>query len=563
MFMQKKLLPYLFLFAAALLLWYTWVSEHTPQTSPKNNSIVPASISAPAQTNTATDNIPTVPQAAQSSTPNIVDKTSTSPSYDLIHVKTDVLDLFIDAKDGNIVQSYLLHYPQDQKKLTTPLELFNSTAENFYQQQSGFLSQTGAKEVIVYSADKKEYALAENQTSLTVTLVGKTNSGVVFTKAYTFHPNSYAINLDYSVANTSATSWSGYYYSQLARSDKLPDVADDTSRYTFFGAATSTPDQHYNKVSFSSMEKEAVDLRDVQSGWVAMLQHYFVSSIIPDKEQKVNFYSNVDSTHHIFTIGVLSPALTIAAGQQVQSSWQLYSGPAIAKNLETVAPNLKLTIDYGWLWFISVILFWLMQKIYEIVGNWGWSIVLVTVVIKAVFYKLSAKSYRSMAAMKRLQPHIKALQERFAEDKQQLSREMMALYKKEKVNPLGGCLPMVIQIPVFIALYWVIVESVQLRQAPFIFWIHDLAIKDPYYILPVIMGLTMFIQQKISPPPPDPVQAKVMMLLPVVFTVFFLQFPAGLVLYWIVNNTLSIAQQWYMMYKYGDKKQVKKLEKKK
>lgn len=566
---QKKLLPYILLVASAFMLWNFWQAEHTPapvqNTTTQVNSPLPAS-SISNLNNNPQINVPNVPTApAQSNALN-----PTTSTVKLIHVKTDVMEVEIDENSGNLVQSSLLNFPQSQDKPTIPLTLFTSDVKKFYQAQSGFLSSTGQKEIINYTSEKTDYVLSPDQKSLSVTLNGTSSSGIVFTKAYIFHPGSYSIDQSYSVKNNGAASWDGYYYSQLARSDEAPDATDGTARYTYFGAATSTPEQHYNKVSFSSMEKEAVDLQKIKGGWVAMLQHYFVSALVPNKDQDVNFYSNVDSANHLYTIGVLSPMMSLASGQNAESSMQLYAGPAIAKNLEAVAPNLKLTIDYGWLWFISVIIFWMMQKIHEIVGNWGWSIVLVTVVIKAIFYQLSAKSYKSMAAMKKLQPQIKVLQERFKDNKQELSKEMMGLYKKEKVNPLGGCFPLLIQIPVFIALYWVIVESVQLRQAPFIFWIHDLAMKDPFYILPVIMGLTMFIQQKISPPPPDPVQAKVMMLLPVIFTVFFLQFPAGLVLYWIVNNTLSISQQWYMMRKYGNestnhsnKKNHKKLEKKK
>ncbi|MES2204373.1 MAG: membrane protein insertase YidC [Pseudomonadota bacterium] len=561
---QKKLLPYILLVASAFMLWNFWQVEHAPapvQTTTTASSPVPTA-AAP----NAPINVPAVPTAqAQPSQVNPV-----TLNTQLIHVKTDVLDVAIDMNSGNLVQSSLLNFPQSQDKPNVPLTLFTTDAKKFYQAQSGFLFSTGQKEVINYTSDKTDYVLSADQKSLTVTLNGTSSSGMVFTKAYTFYPASYSIDQSYSVKNNGATTWDGYYYSQLVRSDEAPDATDGTARYTFFGAATSTPEQHYNKISFSSMDKEAVDLQKIKGGWVAMLQHYFVSALVPNKDQDVNFYSNVDSANHLYTIGVLSPMMSLASGQNAESSMQLYSGPATAKNLEAVAPNLKLTIDYGWLWFISVIIFWLMQKIHEVVGNWGWSIVLVTVVIKAIFYQLSAKSYKSMAAMKKLQPQIKILQERFKDNKQELSKEMMGLYKKEKVNPLGGCFPLLIQIPVFIALYWVIVESVQLRQAPFIFWIHDLAMKDPFYVMPVIMGLTMFIQQKISPPPPDPVQAKVMMLLPVIFTVFFLQFPAGLVLYWIVNNTLSISQQWYMMRKYSNEpinntnnKKQKKLDKKK
>jgi len=551
----KKLLPYFLLAVSTFMLWDTWLVEHTVKQTASSSVVETAESSSALNTISSTDNIPNVPTAAHS---ELHDIASPVASVELIHVKTDVMTLAIDPHTGYIVESSLLDYPKAQDKLDEPLNLFSMDKKYFYQEQSGFLNDAGQKEAIYFTSTQNNLVLEKDQQSLILTLVSEPSaSGIIFEKKYTFHPSSYVIDLSYSIKNTGSSTWKGYYYNQLVRSDEVPNADDGTSRYTYFGAATSTPEEHYNKVSFSSMEKDPVDLQKISGGWVAMLQHYFVSALVPDKSEAVNFYSNVDHKNSLYFMGVLSPLVSVLPGELHQASIQLYSGPAIAKNLDQVSPHLNLTIDYGWLWFISVVIFWLMQHIYDIVSNWGWSIVLVTVVIKLVFYQLSAKSYRSMASMKRLQPQIKLLQERFSSDRQQLSKAMMELYKKEKVNPLGGCLPLLIQIPVFVALYWVIVESVQLRHAPFVLWICDLAVKDPYYILPIIMGVTMFVQQKISPPPPDPVQAKVMMFLPVVFTIFFLQFPAGLVLYWIVNNTLSIAQQWYMMQKYGEKKTVK------
>ena len=285
---------------------------------------------------------------------------------------------------------------------------------------------------------------------------------------------------------------------------------------------------------------------NTKGGWVVMQQHYFLSAWVPNEQQINHYYTSV-SPNDVYTIGFLGPQLNVAAGDKLVTKTKFYAGPQLTDRLHSIAPNLDLTVDYGWLWFISMGIFWLMKKIHLVIGNWGWSIILVTICIKAVFYKLSATSYRSMAKMRKLTPKIQALKQRFGDDKQKMSQETMKLYKKEKVNPFGGCLPILIQIPFFIALYYVLIESVELRQAPFIFWIHDLSIKDPFYVLPLLMGISMLIQQKLSPPPPDPMQAKMMMLLPIVFTVFFLNFPAGLVLYWVCNNTLSILQQWYVM----------------
>jgi YidC/Oxa1 family membrane protein insertase len=315
---------------------------------------------------------------------------------------------------------------------------------------------------------------------------------------------------------------------------------------TYFGAAISSQAKPFQKITFKEMKEKNLDLA-ITGGWASMIQHYFISAWIPSQTAPANYYSRV-LPNGMYTIGVLGSTLTAPAGGKIATESKLYTGPAIADQMSAAAPNLNLTIDYGWFWFISIAIFWMMQKIYDVVGNWGWSIVLVTIVIKILFYKLSAKSYRSMAALKRLQPRMEALKERYADDKQKLTQATMDLYRQEKVNPMSGCLPILIQIPVFIALYWVLVESVQLRQAPFIFWIHDLTQHDPYYVLPLLMGISMFIQQRLNPPPPDPTQAKVMMLMPVIFTVMFANFPAGLMLYWFVNNTLSFMQQWYVMH---------------
>ena len=302
------------------------------------------------------------------------------------------------------------------------------------------------------------------------------------------------------------------------------------------------------------MEQENLDA-EAKGGWVAMQQHYFLTAWVMQPEQQYRFYTR--SVNNDYTIGAMSSKIELQAKQQQFLDSSLYIGPEITDILQPIAPGLDLTVDYGWLWFLSSFLFTLMKHIYNIVGNWGWAIVLVTVLIKLIFYRLSATSYKSMASMRKLQPKLLALRERYGNDKAKISQMTMELYRQEKVNPLGGCLPIIIQIPVFIALYWVLLESVQLRQAPFLFWINDLASADAYHVLPIIMGITMLIQQRLNPAPPDPTQAKMMMFLPILFTGLFWNFPAGLVLYWIVNNSLSILQQWYITRKYGDKSVVK------
>ncbi|MCW8828659.1 MAG: membrane protein insertase YidC, partial [Gammaproteobacteria bacterium] len=295
---------------------------------------------------------------------------------------------------------------------------------------------------------------------------------------------------------------------------------------------------------FDDMRKETLS-RNIEGGWAAMIQHYFLSAWVPQPDEAANYYSKAPGGNR-YILGMVSPAMSVAPGESQSISSRLYVGPKLQDQLEEVAKGLELTVDYGFLTVIAKPLFWMLELIHSFVGNWGWSIILITIMIKAAFYKLSETSYKSMAQMRKLQPRLKQLKERFGDDKQKLNEAMMKMYREEKINPLGGCLPILVQIPVFIALYWMLLESVEMRQAPFMFWIQDLSIKDPYFVLPVLMGITMFIQHRLNPTPLDPIQARVMMILPIAFTFFFMFFPAGLVLYWVVNNTLSIAQQYYI-----------------
>lgn len=470
----------------------------------------------------------------------------------LVKVKTDVLEISIDTIGGDIVESSMIDYPQSLGS-KTPLTLMTNDPKTRYIAESGLLGSAGpdtASKQALYTPDQTEYSLQNGQNDLVVKLhwinTGASD-GVSVTKTYTFTRGSYEVKVGYEVINNSNQPWNGNLYTQLARLDTPPAVNSGViSLATYFGAAISSPEKPFEKITFKEMKEKNLD-KKINGGWVAMIQHYFVSAWIPPTGSSSSYYSRV-LPNGMYTVGFLGPNLTAAPGEKVSTEAKLYTGPALAEPMSKAAPNLNLTIDYGWFWFISIGIFWMMQKIYDLVGNWGWSIVLVTIVIKILFYRLSAKSYRSMAAMKRLQPRMESLKERYRDDKQKLTQATMDLYRTEKVNPMSGCLPILIQIPVFIALYWVLVESVQLRQAPWILWIHDLTQHDPYYILPLLMGASMFVQQRLNPPPPDPMQAKIMMLMPVIFTVMFANFPAGLMLYWFVNNTLSFMQQWYVMH---------------
>lgn len=469
-----------------------------------------------------------------------------------VQVKTDVLALTIDSANGDIINAELLAYPVSVNEPQKPIQLLYDHAKQRYVANSSiFVSAAGVVSNVDFDlrSAQQDYQLSAGQNELSVSLTGQTPDGLMVKKTFLFKRGSYDIQVDYELDNKGDSSWTGYMNTQFLRSSPEEDSSSMFHVGSYTGASYSNPGQHkYKKVSFKDMSKANLDV-DAKGGWIAMQQHYFLSAWVPESDSKSVLYTR--ATDGDYTIGAVSQAIVLPSGSSKRVGAKLYLGPEDTAVLKNLAPGLELTVDYGWLWFLSSILFSVMKAIHSVVGNWGWSIVLVTVLIKLAFFRLSASSYRSMAGMRQLQPKLLALRERYGDDKAKISQATMELYRQEKVNPLGGCLPIVIQIPVFIALYWVLLESVELRQAPFMFWIKDLAEADPYHVLPVIMGLTMLIQQRLNPAPPDPMQAKIMMFLPVLFTGLFWSFPSGLVLYWIVNNTLSILQQWYITRRYS------------
>lgn len=468
-------------------------------------------------------------------------------SDQLIRVKTDVLDLAIDPRGGDIVQLTLPAYPRRQDRPEIPFQLFDNGGERLYLAQSGLIGSNAPDKSsgrALWSSAQQQYQLADGQDELVVELQ-YSEAGVNYIKRFSFKRGQYELDVAYRIDNQSAQAWSGNMFAQLKRdSSGDPSSTTATGTATYLGAAMWTSEEPYKKVSMSDMDKQA-DKETVQGGWVAWLQHYFVTAWIPGKDTS-NVVQTRKDTKGNYIIGFTGPTLSVAAGAQAETSAILYAGPKIQKHLGELSPGLELTVDYGILWFLAQPIFWLLEHIHSILGNWGWSIIVLTIIIKLAFFPLSAASYKSMARMRAVSPKLAALKEQFGDDRQKMSQAMMELYKKEKINPLGGCLPILVQMPVFLALYWTLLESVEMRQAPWLLWITDLSIKDPYFLLPIIMGATMFIQQQLNPTPPDPMQAKVMKLMPIIFTFFFLWFPAGLVLYWVVNNVLSIAQQWYI-----------------
>jgi len=469
-------------------------------------------------------------------------------SNDLIHVKTDVLDLAIDPKGGDVAQLKLPLYPRRQDHPEIPFQLFDNGGERTYLAQSGLIGTNGPDASSagrpLYASAQKSYQLADGQDQLVVDLKFSEN-GVNYIKRFTLKRGLYDITVSYLIDNESAQPWSGAMFAQLKRDASTdPSSSTATGTATYLGAALGTSTEPYKKVSMKDIDKGQLK-ETVQGGWVAWLQHYFVTAWIPAKGDS-NVVSTRKDSQGNYIIGYTGPSLTLAPGQKTEISAILYAGPKSQAVLKQLSPGLELTVDYGMLWFIAQPIFWLLQHIHSLLGNWGFSIIVLTMLIKGLFFPLSAASYKSMARMRAVAPKLAALKEQHGDDRQKMSQAMMELYKKEKINPLGGCLPILVQMPVFLSLYWVLLESVEMRQAPFILWITDLSIKDPFFILPIIMGATMFIQQRLNPTPPDPMQAKVMKLMPIIFTFFFLWFPAGLVLYWVVNNCLSITQQWYI-----------------
>jgi len=470
-----------------------------------------------------------------------------------IHVITDVLDVTINTVGGDVRQVKLLDFPTHLGEKNNPFLLMDEKLPRIFVAQSGFTgksidanSSTAAPNHLdTYKTERSNYVLDESKETMDVNLYWLSPDGVQFTKRYTFNRGSHKVDVKQIVENKGNKNWRGNAYYQLQRT-QVSEVDQSQFIYTYMGGVIFSPENRYEKIKFEDMLDSNLK-RDITGGWAAMLQHYFLSAWVPEKTKAETYYTTYKARNVIYTIGFRDKEETLVAPGATESfNTVLYAGPKDQAKLEKIAEGLELTVDYGVLTVIAKPIFWLLTHIHSVVGNWGWAIILLTIFIKLLFYKLSEASYKSMAKMRSVQPRMAAMKERFVDDRAGMNKAMMEMYKKEKINPLGGCLPILVQIPVFIALYWVLLESVELRQAPWILWIKDMSASDPYYILPVLMGISMFIQQKLNPTPIDPIQAKVMMVLPLVFGIFFMFFPAGLVLYWVVNNVLSITQQWYI-----------------
>jgi YidC/Oxa1 family membrane protein insertase len=486
-----------------------------------------------------------LPAMPQSDTP-AVQATPAANSGRIIQVRTDSLQLAIDLKGGDIIELALPRHLEKLDNPDVPFVLLEQNDTRTYIAQSGLIGSNGidSKGRATFTAASDRFEMADGEDTLVIDLHHSTEAGVKVTKRFTITRGDYLVDIKYLVDNGSDARWQANLFGQIKR-DSSPQPSASSSgmgMQPFLGAAITQPDERFTKFDFEDMRDEPFKAQ-LPGGWVAMLQHYFLSAWVPNPEQSHTYSTRV--TNSGFNIaGFTSPALTLDPGQSGSVTASFYAGPKDQYRLAEISEYLDLVVDYGWLWWIAQPLYWLLAKIHGLVGNWGFAIILLTVVVKAAFFKLSATSYRSMANMRRVQPKMADIREQYAEDKQKQSQAMMELYRKEKINPMGGCLPILVQMPVFIALYWVLMESVELRHSPFILWIDDLSVMDPYFVLPILMGASMWFMQKLNPPPPDPMQAKIMQWLPIVFTFFFLWFPAGLVLYWVVNNLLSMAQQY-------------------
>jgi YidC/Oxa1 family membrane protein insertase len=513
----------------------TGLGASIPQAAPKASPATTATAPTPAPSAGAQPEQPPVEAAEQ----------AVGASADTVSVRTDVLDLEIALQGGELRRADLLAYPKEKDRPEDVVRLFNrDSPETLFVLQTGL---TGPSQdahpthLATFSAPAGRFELASGANKLRVPLTWTDPQGVTVTKIFVFRRGSYRIDLEYEVANRSGSPWQGAAYAQFLRDDPPVERSMfDVESYAFRGPAIYDSEK-YQKLDIED-EADGRLAVDVTGGWIAAMQHHFVAAVVPPADVQYRFTLQAQDREYL--LSAAGPLRTVEPGAVGRYATRLFVGPKLQAQLEQTGPRLDLVADYGMLTFLASPLFWLLDQVHGLVGNWGWAIVIVTLLLKLVFYPLSEASGRSMARMKALAPRIKNLQETHKDDREKLGRAMMELYQREKINPVSGCLPMLVQIPVFLAFYWVLLESVEMRQAPFLGWIDDLSSRDPFFILPAIMAAAMFIQYKLNPAPPDPIQAKVFMIMPLAMSVMFAFFPAGLVLYWVTNTVLSIAQQW-------------------
>lgn len=543
--MDNRRLILLFIFSFSLvMLWDAWQKHNAPK------DVTPVATAPAASNPVPTAGVPGPVSAPSAAVPA---PAAAAPKGEIVDIKTDLFTAQVSSYGADLIGLELNAYKATEDK-SKNFHLLDVSHQ--YAAQSGLIGDGLPNHRTNYTILPGQRELADGGDTVVLRLQAPSSNGVTVTKVYTFTRGSYLIHVSYEIDNGSGKELTPHAYYQLQRDIQAP-AGESRMVSTFTGPAQYTEQGKYKKIDFGDIEKGKAKFEEkADNGWIGMVQHYFVSAWIPPEKGPREFYARPleGGNHPTVAAGVVLPIPAIAAGAKANYDVALYAGPQIQSVLDKLAKptaegglgatGLTLVVDYGWLTIVAAPIFWLLEIIHKMVGNWGWSIVILTILIKAAFFPLSAASYKSMAKMRAITPRLQALKERCGDDKQKLNAEMMNLYKTEKINPLGGCLPIVIQIPVFIALYWALLGAVEMRNAPWAFWIHDLSAQDPYYVLPVIMMITMLIQTKLNPTPPDPIQAKITMIMPFAFGIMFFFFPAGLVLYWVVNNVLSIAQQW-------------------
>ncbi len=535
---QRRLILFLIFSFALVMLWDGWLKHNQPPAAPQQavaGVAAPADGAVPTPTlNAAAPGQPAVPgeqSAAAAGVPRVV-------------VETDLLRAEVSAHGGDIVRLELKQHKASGEAGGHFVLLDDGSVRHQYAAQAGLIGEGLPTHKTLFELPGRELHLKDGEDALELRLQAPPQNGVQVTRVMRFQRGSYLVDIGYEIRNGSGQALAPHAYFQLTRDGNPAEQVEAFGVTTFTGPAFFTDAGKFQKVSFEDITEGSTKfVKTASDGWVAMVQHYFVSAWLPEQGAQREYFARALG-NNLFSAGLILPVAAIEPGAVGTVSSRLYAGPQEQDKLESIAPGLDLVVDYGWLTVIAAPLFWVLSWFHNLTGNWGWAIILVTVAIKAVFFPLSAASYKSMAKMRVLGPRLQRMKEMYGNDKAKMQQEMMNLYRTEKINPLGGCLPILVQIPVFIALYWVLLGSVEMRHAPWLGWIQDLSAKDPYFILPIIMGASMLIQMKLNPTPPDPIQAKVMMGMPIIFTFMFLWFPSGLVLYWVVNNVLSIGQQW-------------------
>lgn len=523
----RRLILFVIFSFSILMLWDSWQQKNRPVTPAQQE------VQAPSATNNA---------AGAAATNNVTSEGSFKlEKGQRIKVATDLFQAEIDTMGGDLRHLVLNKHRAAEAKDGNFVLMDDAQKPMLYVAQTGLMGGDLPNHKSLFTSAATSYTLADGAASQEVRLSWAGN-GISVDKVYTFHRGSYVIDVTYQIKNGSATAIAPSAYYQIVHDNQSKQGS--AMMPTFTGGAYFTEADKFTKINFKDMAKENLS-KTSKDGWIGLIEHYFASAWIPYAGVNREFYTK-QLSENIFAMGVVTPGTSIAAGAETEIRAKLFAGPQTHEDLAAAAPGLEYAVDYGWLTIVAKPLFWVLSNINALVHNWGVAIILLTVLIKAAFYPLSATSYKSMAQMRELAPRLQAMKEKFGDDKQKMQQAMMELYRTEKINPMGGCLPILVQIPVFIALYWVLLGSVELRHAPFFGWIQDLSAVDPWYVLPVLMGATMIIQTYLNPAPTDPLQAKIMKIMPIVFSVFFFFFPAGLVLYWLVNNILSIWQQWYV-----------------